>query len=128
VALAKELGDGWVPLHRGQPDIVRQLRASPDWPSRPMTVVRITWMLVAESMDAVLPDAEQAYETVRNTATLQAPESFEEFLAREVIGTPAECGARIEELERAGIDYHLVTFANEEQQERVARLLLPLLR
>lgn len=127
VALAKELGDGWVPLLRGQPEIVRELRASPDWPARPMTVVRITWMLVAETRDAVLPDAERAYETVQRTATLEAPPSFDEFLAREVIGTPAECRAKIEELEQAGIDYHLVTFANEEQQERVARLLLPFL-
>ena len=128
VALAKELGDGWVPLSRGEPAIVEELRAAPDWPTRPMTIVRITWMLVAESRQAVLPEAEQAYEKVRNTATLQAPESFDEFLAREVIGTPAECVARVAELERAGIDYHLVTFANDEQQARAARLLLPLLR
>ena len=122
---AMELGDGWVPLLRGQPDIVRQVRCSPGWPARPMTVVRITWMLVAERGAAVMADAEQAYEIVRNTATLKAPPSFEEFLAREVIGTPEECRARIEELEQAGIDYHLVTFADEGQQERVARLLLP---
>jgi len=128
VALAKELGDGWVPLSRGEPAIVEELRSAPDWPTRPMTIVRITWMLVAESWEAVLPEAEQAYEKVRTTATLQAPASFDEFLAREVIGTPAECVARIGELERAGIDYHLVTFANQDQQERVARLLLPLLR
>jgi dimethylsulfone monooxygenase len=128
VALAEELGDGWVPLSRGEPAIVEELRAAPDWPTRPMTIVRITWMLVAESRQAVLPEAEQAYEKVRNTATLQAPESFDEFLAREVIGTPAECVARVAELERAGIDYHLVTFANDEQQARAARLLLPLLR
>jgi alkanesulfonate monooxygenase SsuD/methylene tetrahydromethanopterin reductase-like flavin-dependent oxidoreductase (luciferase family) len=127
VALAKELGDGWVPLSRGEPAIVRELRASPDWPARPMTVVRITWLIVGESREVVLPEAEQAYEKVLATATLKAPESFEEFLAREVIGTPDECLARIRELEEAGIDYHLVTFANDDQQERVARLLLPLL-
>jgi alkanesulfonate monooxygenase SsuD/methylene tetrahydromethanopterin reductase-like flavin-dependent oxidoreductase (luciferase family) len=125
VALARELGDGWVPLLRGQPEIVRELRASPDWPSRPMTVVRITWLLVAESRETVLPEAEHAYETVKSTATLQAPASFEEFLAREVIGTPSECLDRIEELERAGIDYHLVSFASDEQQARAARLVLP---
>ena len=39
VALALELGDGWVPLMRGQPDIVRELRADPSWPDRPMSVV-----------------------------------------------------------------------------------------
>ena len=109
VALATELGDGWVPLLRGQPEIVQEFRASPDWPSRPMTVVRITWMLVAESREAALPDAERAYETVLGTATLKAPASFDEFLEREVIGMPAECRAKIEVLEQAGIDHHLVT-------------------
>jgi alkanesulfonate monooxygenase SsuD/methylene tetrahydromethanopterin reductase-like flavin-dependent oxidoreductase (luciferase family) len=128
LALVKELGDGWVSLSRGEPEFVQELRASPDWPARPMTVVRNTWLRVAETRDAVIADAEQAYETMRGYATLQAPATFEEFLAREVIGTPAECRARVEELERAGIDYHLVMFASDEQQERAARLLLPLLR
>jgi alkanesulfonate monooxygenase SsuD/methylene tetrahydromethanopterin reductase-like flavin-dependent oxidoreductase (luciferase family) len=125
VALALELGDGWVPLMRGQPDIVRELRVDPSWPERPMTVVRLTRMLVGETTDAVMPEARAAYEIVRNTATLQPPPTFEEFLASEVIGTPEECLQRIEEMEQAGIDYHLVTFESEDQQERAARLLLP---
>ena len=74
-----------------------------------------------------MPEAEQAYEIVRNTATLTAPETFEEFLAREVIGSAEECAEKIAELEEAGIDYHLVTFESAAQQERAARLLLPLL-
>jgi alkanesulfonate monooxygenase SsuD/methylene tetrahydromethanopterin reductase-like flavin-dependent oxidoreductase (luciferase family) len=127
VALAKELGDGWVPLLRGEPDIVRALREGPDWPERPVTVVRLTRLIVAETREAVLPEAEQAYEIVRNTATLTAPETFEEFLAREVIGSANECVEKIAELEQAGIDYHLVTFESADQQERAARLLLPLL-
>ena len=49
LGLVKELGDGWVPLPRGEPAIVDELRAAPDWPIRPMTMVRITWMLVAET-------------------------------------------------------------------------------
>jgi len=125
VALALELGDGWVPLMRGQPDIVRELRAQPSWPDRPFTVVRLTRLLVGEAPGAVLPEAEQAYEIVRNTATLQPPPSFDEFLASEVIGTTEECLERLDEMEEAGIDYHLVTFENAEQQERAARLLLP---
>jgi alkanesulfonate monooxygenase SsuD/methylene tetrahydromethanopterin reductase-like flavin-dependent oxidoreductase (luciferase family) len=127
VALAKELGDGWVPLSRGEPAVVEELRAARDWPARPMTVVRITWMIVGETREDVMPEAEEAYEKVRTTATLTVPPTFEEFLAREVIGTASECRARIEQLERSGIDYHLVTFASDDQQERVARLLLPLL-
>ena len=125
LALALELGDGWVPLMRGQPDIVRELRADPSWPARPFSVVRLTRLLVAETFDAVLPEAEEAYEIVRNTATLQPPPTFEEFLSSEVIGTPEDCLQRLDEMEEAGIDHHLVTFETQGQQERAARLLLP---
>ncbi len=128
LGLVKELGDGWVPLMRGEPDIVRELQAAPDWPDRPMSVIRLTRLIVAETRDGVMPEAEQAYEIVRKTATLTAPDSFEEFLEREVIGTPEECLEKIEAHEEAGIDHHLVTFESEDQQERAARLLLPLLR
>jgi alkanesulfonate monooxygenase SsuD/methylene tetrahydromethanopterin reductase-like flavin-dependent oxidoreductase (luciferase family) len=76
-------------------------------------------------MDAVLPEAEQAYEIVRNTATLQPPPSFEDFLASEVIGSPEDCLRRLDDIEQAGIEYHLVTFESGDQQERAARLLLP---
>jgi FMNH2-dependent dimethyl sulfone monooxygenase len=125
LALACELGDGWVPLMRGQPDVVRELRAAPSWPERPFTVVRLTRLIVAETSEAARPDAEQAYEIVRSTATLQPPPTFEEFLAREVIGSAEECLQRLDELEEAGIGYHLVTFESADQQERCARLVLP---
>jgi len=125
VQLATDLGDGWVPLLRGQPDIVRELRAQPSWPERPMAVVRLTRLLVAETFDAVLPEAEEAYEIVRNTATLQPPPTFEEFLAGEVIGAPEDCLQRLADMEEAGIDHHLVTFETADQQERAARLVLP---
>jgi alkanesulfonate monooxygenase SsuD/methylene tetrahydromethanopterin reductase-like flavin-dependent oxidoreductase (luciferase family) len=124
-ALATELGDGWVPLMRGQPDIVRALRAGPDWPDRPFIVVRLTRLIVGEDEAVVRAEAEAAYEIVRNTATLQPPPSFEEFEAREIIGSPEECLARLDGMEQAGIGYHLVTFESEDQQERAGRLLLP---
>ena len=125
VALALELADGWVPLMRGQPDIVRELRADPSWPARPMSVVRLTRLIVGETEADFLPQAEEAYEIVKNTATLQPPPTFEEFLASEVIGTPDECLQRLDDMEQAGIDHHLVTFESDDQQERAARLLLP---
>jgi alkanesulfonate monooxygenase SsuD/methylene tetrahydromethanopterin reductase-like flavin-dependent oxidoreductase (luciferase family) len=125
LALATELGDGWVPLMRGQPDIVRELRASPGWPDRPFAVVRLTRLIVGEDEGLVGAEAEAAYEIVRNTATLQPPPSFEEFREREIIGSREECLARIDGMEDAGINYHLVTFESEDQQERAARLLLP---
>ena len=125
VALATELADGWVPLMRGQPEVVRELRAEPDWPSRPFTIVRLTRLIVGEDEAVVHAEAEEAYELVRNTATLQPPPSFDDFQASEIIGSPAECLSRIDAMEQAGIDYHLVTFESEDQQERAARLLLP---
>jgi alkanesulfonate monooxygenase SsuD/methylene tetrahydromethanopterin reductase-like flavin-dependent oxidoreductase (luciferase family) len=124
VALATELGDGWVPLMRGQPDIVRELRAGPGWPKRPFSVVRLTRLIVDEDEAVVRAEAEEAYELVRNTATLQPPPSFDEFQSSEIIGSPAECLARLEAMEQAGIDHHLVTFESADQQERAARLLL----
>jgi alkanesulfonate monooxygenase SsuD/methylene tetrahydromethanopterin reductase-like flavin-dependent oxidoreductase (luciferase family) len=128
MVLVKELGNGWVPLLRGEPDIVRELRAAPDWPARPMTVVRLSRIIVGETRDEILSEAKEAYEVVRNTATLQPPPTFEEFLAREVIGSTYDCLGRIEQFEAAGIDYLLGSFESDDQQERAARLLLPLLQ
>jgi alkanesulfonate monooxygenase SsuD/methylene tetrahydromethanopterin reductase-like flavin-dependent oxidoreductase (luciferase family) len=125
VALATELADGWVPLMRGQPDIVRELRARPDWPARPFSIVRLTRLIVSDDESVVRAEAEEAYELVRNTATLQPPPSFDEFESGEIIGSPDECLARLEAMEEAGIDHHLVTFESAGQQERAARLLLP---
>jgi alkanesulfonate monooxygenase SsuD/methylene tetrahydromethanopterin reductase-like flavin-dependent oxidoreductase (luciferase family) len=125
VALATELGDGWVPLMRGQPDIVRDLRAGSDWPTRPFSIVRLTRLIVADDEGVARAEAEEAYQLVHNTATLQPPPSFDEFQAGEIIGSPDECVARLEAMEEVGIDHHLVTFESEAQQERAARLLLP---
>jgi alkanesulfonate monooxygenase SsuD/methylene tetrahydromethanopterin reductase-like flavin-dependent oxidoreductase (luciferase family) len=38
--LAKEVGDGWVTLRAGTRETLDQLQSSPDWPERPMTIVR----------------------------------------------------------------------------------------
>jgi alkanesulfonate monooxygenase SsuD/methylene tetrahydromethanopterin reductase-like flavin-dependent oxidoreductase (luciferase family) len=123
LALVKELADGWVPLTRGQPDAVDEIRAAPDWPARPMVIARLTHLIVGETRDAVLPEAERAYTQLLGTP--YAPDTFDEFLAREVIGSQEDCLGRIGELERSGIEYLLVDFASADQQERAARLLLP---
>lgn len=128
LGLVKELADGWVPLYRREPDAVRQVRAAPDWPERPMAVVRVSRIIVGETEGEWLPEAEQAYEVVKNTATIDAPATLEEFIGRELIGTPEDCLRRVDELEASGIDHLLVTFESDEQRERCARLLLPRLR
>jgi len=127
LATVKELADGWVPLFRREPTSIREVRSAPDWPDRPMSIVRVTRMLVGESWEDIEQDARQAYEIVQNTATIDAPETFEDFVAREVIGSPMQCRQRVEELGQAGIDNLLVTFESAEEQDRAARLLLPLL-
>lgn len=112
-----------MPLTRGQPEIVRELRAAPDWPTRPMTIVRITHLIASEREDVALAEAREAYDKLLGTPYV--PDTFEEFLGREAIGSPDRCLARIRELEEAGVDYLLVDFASADQQERAARLVLP---
>jgi alkanesulfonate monooxygenase SsuD/methylene tetrahydromethanopterin reductase-like flavin-dependent oxidoreductase (luciferase family) len=38
--LVKEVGDGWVTLRAGTRETLEHLRSAPDWPDRPMTIVR----------------------------------------------------------------------------------------
>ena len=92
-----------------------------------ISVVRLTRLLVGETLDADVFPRREAYEIVRNTATLQPPPTFEEFLSSEIIGSPEDCLQRLAEhvWKTSGIDHHLVTFRPPTQQERAARLLLP---
>ena len=66
---------------RGEPDIVREL-VLPRLAGTAACVVRLSRIIVGETRDEILPEAKEAYEVVRNTATLQPPPTFEEFLAR----------------------------------------------
>ena len=50
---------------------------------------------------------------------------FEEFIRREIVGTPDECVARISDLEDFGINYIRFAFDDPSQMEAVARLILP---
>ncbi len=60
----------------------------------------------------------------QNTPQL-APPTFDDFLAREVIGTPDQCLEQIREMESWGVNYLRVNFGNDAAQDAVARLLLP---
>lgn len=124
MAMVKELADGWVLLTRGATERLATVQAQPDWPKRPMTVVRVIRMFVHENRDAAIADARQSFEN--NPIGLGgAAASFEEFAAREIVGTPDECMARIAELEAGGANYLRLVFDDLDQQERVARLILP---
>lgn len=124
VQMVKDLADGWVMLTRGGADRLAQVLAAPDWPKRPMTIVRQVRLFVAETRDAAVAEARQSFE--KNPMGVGgAAKSLEEFAAREIIGTPDECLRRIAELEAGGANYLRLTFDTLAQQERTARLVLP---
>jgi alkanesulfonate monooxygenase SsuD/methylene tetrahydromethanopterin reductase-like flavin-dependent oxidoreductase (luciferase family) len=125
LALAQELGDGWIPLSRGELDTLRELRADPAWPSRPFTVARVTRIIVGDSFDAVRHEVEAAYEVYKKTATLEAPPTFEDFASRHAVGSVDDVLAKLAEYEEVGVTHHLAMFDDEDQQERCARLVLP---
>jgi alkanesulfonate monooxygenase SsuD/methylene tetrahydromethanopterin reductase-like flavin-dependent oxidoreductase (luciferase family) len=124
VQMVKDLADGWVMLTRGGAGRLAQVLAASDWPKRPMTIVRQIRMFVAESHDAAVAEARQSFEA-NPVGVGGAAKSLEEFMAREIVGTPDACLRRIAELEAGGTNYLRLTFDTVAQQERVARLVLP---
>ena len=124
VRLVKDLADGWVMLTRGSEDRLGQVLAQPDWPKRPMTIVRQIRMFVAEDRDTAVGEAKASFE--RNPVGVGgASPSLDAFIAREIVGTPDDCLSHIEDLEAGGANYLRLTFDTLTQQERVARLVLP---
>jgi alkanesulfonate monooxygenase SsuD/methylene tetrahydromethanopterin reductase-like flavin-dependent oxidoreductase (luciferase family) len=53
--------------------------------------------------------------------------SFDDFREKAIVGTPEECVSQFAGLEGRGLNYVLTLFRDAEHQERVARLILPLL-
>jgi alkanesulfonate monooxygenase SsuD/methylene tetrahydromethanopterin reductase-like flavin-dependent oxidoreductase (luciferase family) len=119
-----DLADGWVLLTRGSADRLAQVLARPDWPKRPMTIVRMIRMFVAEDGDTAVAEAKASFER-DPVGKGGAATTLDEFIQREIVGTPEECMRRIAELEAAGANYLRLAFDNEAQQERVATLILP---
>jgi alkanesulfonate monooxygenase SsuD/methylene tetrahydromethanopterin reductase-like flavin-dependent oxidoreductase (luciferase family) len=124
LANVKELADGWVMLTRGSVDRLQQVLSQPDWPSRPMTIVRIVRMFVAEKHDDAVAQADASFKA--NPIGLGgASASLDDFMAREIVGTPDECLAKVKQLEAGGANYLRLAFDSEQHQESVARLILP---
>jgi alkanesulfonate monooxygenase SsuD/methylene tetrahydromethanopterin reductase-like flavin-dependent oxidoreductase (luciferase family) len=120
--MVKDLADGWVTLTRNAntqsergdaADPLLKITTAPDWPKRDMAVVRQVRLFVAESK-------EQAWADARQSLGEKAGEQ-----SHEIIGTPDECLAQIDQQAKVGVNYLRVTFDDLAQQERVARLLLP---
>src|SRR4051794_3955048 len=122
--MVKDLADGWVTLTRSAnasdrgnaEDPLQQVTHGPDWPKRPMTVVRQVRIFVAETKEQAMADARQS---LGENAGAQS---------HEIIGTPDEVMERVAEQEKVGVNYLRVTFDDLAQQERVARLIIPRLQ
>ena len=124
VQLVKDLADGWVMLTRGSEDRLANVLAQPDWPKRPMTIVRQVRMFVAEDRDSAVGEAKASFEKNPVGVGGAAP-SLDAFIAREIVGTPDDCLGRIGEIEAGGANYLRLMFDTPAQQERVAKLVLP---
>lgn len=132
--IVKDHADGWVLLQGSPRDLLRRAMSAPDWPSRPMAIVKTCRMVVGETRDAALEAAQRTY-TIRRKAReaqveqpghpLQPMITFEEFCQREMVGTPEECFARVADLKDMGINYIRLAFDDPQQLEAVARLILP---
>ena len=108
--------------------------AAPDWPPRPMTIVKTYRVIVGETRADALRAAQRTYEVRRKAREAQIEQpghplapmiSFEEFTAREIVDLPEECVARFSGLEMKGINYVRIAFDDPSQMEAVARLILP---
>jgi len=76
-------------------------------------------------MNAALKVAQAEYEAAKAVTPQFVPPTFEDFLAREVVGTPEECLARIAEVESWGVNYIRAMIPSPESQDAIAELLLP---
>jgi alkanesulfonate monooxygenase SsuD/methylene tetrahydromethanopterin reductase-like flavin-dependent oxidoreductase (luciferase family) len=122
LGLVKELADGWVMLTSGNPETLQRVLSAPDWPARPMTLVRNAWVFVAETESAAVAEASREF----STGALRVRGTLDEFLKTQIIGTPAQCLQRLQQFESWGINYVRINFATTQHQEEAARLLLPL--
>lgn len=121
--LVRDLADGWVMLTSGNPETLRPILAAPNWPTRPMTLVRNAWIFVAETHDAAVEEASRTF--AKGGPTLRG--SVEDFLKAHVVGDPDDCMKRFVEMESWGVNYLRANFGAPAHQDAVARLLLPLL-
>ena len=121
LSLVKELADGWVMLRSGNPETLSRVLSAPDWPTRPMSIVRNAQVFVADSQQQAVDEATRAFES----GAVGSGRSLEAFLSEAIVGTPDGCLARLAEIESWGITYVRVGFPGRELQDRFARLVLP---
>jgi len=132
--LVKDQADGWVLLGGSPRELLQRAMSAPDWPSRPMAIVKSCRMIVGETHADALDAARRTYAIRRRAREAQIEQpghplqpmiSFEEFCEREIVGSPEECDARVAELEDMRINYIRLAFDEPQQMVAVARLVLP---
>jgi alkanesulfonate monooxygenase SsuD/methylene tetrahydromethanopterin reductase-like flavin-dependent oxidoreductase (luciferase family) len=120
LASVKELADGWVMLTSGTKDRLAELTSAADWPARPMDLVRNVQIHVAATREEALDEAAASFGGGnRNYADV------DEYVAKEVVGSPDECVARLREIGSWGITEVRVACADANHQERIATMILP---
>lgn len=117
----RELADGWVLLTAGNLDRIREVTKAPDWPARPMAVVKNVRIHVGRTRDEAIADARVVFDH----GGRYFPKTFEEFVAKEAVGTASECLRHIEMMREAGVNYLRVECLDAAHQDKLARLLLP---
>jgi alkanesulfonate monooxygenase SsuD/methylene tetrahydromethanopterin reductase-like flavin-dependent oxidoreductase (luciferase family) len=125
VETVKKYADGWVMITSSNKETLSRVMSQPDWPSRPMAMVKGGRIIVGKTHDEAMADAQRDYAAWQATLAANVPPSFEAYLDAQVVGTPDECLAKLAEYESWGINYMRLTFTDEASQERVARLLMP---
>lgn len=118
--LARDLGDGWVMLRSGTPETLAGILQAPDWPRRPMTIVRNATVFVARDHAAAVADATRVFESGRGGPAA----SLDAYLQNAIVGSPEECQARIAEIESWGVNYLRVGFPTLDHQQQFAEQLL----
>src|SRR5438477_5852570 len=87
--LVKELADGWVLLGGTSLDAVKRTICAPDWPERPMAVVRTCRLVVGETRSEAMHAARRTYDIRKKAREAQIEQpghplaqmvSFEEFI------------------------------------------------
>jgi alkanesulfonate monooxygenase SsuD/methylene tetrahydromethanopterin reductase-like flavin-dependent oxidoreductase (luciferase family) len=121
VALARELGDGWVMLRSGTREALEPIISAPDWPKRPMTLVRNATIYVGRTREDAVEAATRAFQA---GAGGPAP-SLDAYLSSAILGSPSECRAQLDEMESWGINYVRLNFPSTELQTQFAEQLLP---
>ncbi len=131
IETVKEFADGWMTTAATKQDKIATVTSAPDWPSRPILLIKGARMFVGatheEGVEAARAEYDRAVAAASSASRNQSnlPPSFEAFLARETAGSADECIGALVEMQSWGLNYLRLSFNDEAQQEKVAELILP---